>query len=107
MGTRKEAERQALSTRIQGTAAGIIQTAMPLILRDMKREYLDARMLLQVHDEVVFTCAEEDVERLVKITTDRLENTTKLRVPTPVEAEVGQNWGQMESYEAWAGRAYG
>lgn len=104
MGIRKEAERQALSTKIQGTAAGIIQKAMPLILRDIRREYLDARMILQVHDEVVFTCAEEDVEQLVKITTDRLENTTELRVPTPVEAEVGQNWGQLEPYEVWAGR---
>ena len=95
---RKAAERMAINTPLQGTAADIIKVAMIRIQELINKKYQvnEIKMLLQVHDELIF----EVKENLVKITADEIkkimENVMKLKVPLGVDASVGDNWGEMD-----------
>lgn len=93
---RKFAERTAMNTPIQGTAADIIKLAMVQVHRRLRESGLRARMLLQVHDELVFEVPEGEVEQLTRLATDTMEHVMDLSVPLKVEAKAGPNWMQAK-----------
>jgi DNA polymerase-1 len=85
-------ERAALNAPIQGTAADIIKIAMSIIARDLKEQQLGSRMLLQVHDELVFDVAPGEWDTLSGIVTTRMSTAAELRVPLEVQIGRGANW---------------
>jgi len=90
---RAAAERIARNTPIQGTAADIMKVAMVLIQTDIEKRRLQSRMVLTVHDELVFESPPEEQEALEKLVLNHMENAILLSVPLPVEAGWGPNWG--------------
>lgn len=86
------AERNAINAPIQGTAADIIKLAMIAIHHDLRQSKLKSRMLLQVHDELVFELPEEEIDILEPIVRHHMENTVKMDVPLVVEVKTGKNW---------------
>jgi len=91
---RSFAERIAFNTVIQGTAADIIKKAMVDIAAEMKRDVLKSRLLLQVHDELVFEAFESELTTLQSLVKARMEGVVKFRVPLRVEMGVGANWAE-------------
>ncbi|MBX3099810.1 MAG: DNA polymerase I [Salinibacterium sp.] len=89
---RDNAARQALNSPIQGSAADILKLAMIRIDADMTERGLDSRMLLQVHDELVFDVAAGELEELTAIVRDRMAGAADLRVPLDVQVGTGANW---------------
>ena len=89
---RENAERQALNSPIQGSAADIIKRAMLGIDADIRSEGLGSRMLLQVHDELVFEVAPGESERMTSIVVDRMSHAADLSVPLDVQLGTGPNW---------------
>ena len=89
---RSAGERIALNTPIQGTAADILKKAMVEIYDEFKKQGLKSKMLIQVHDELVFNVLNNEVETVKKIVKDIMENTYKLDVPLVVDIETGSNW---------------
>ncbi len=89
-GLRQFAERTAVNTVIQGTAADMIKIAMIEI--DKQLRGMTSKMILQVHDELVFDTHESEVEKVKKIVRDKMEGCVKLTVPITVEMGVGDNW---------------
>ena len=85
-------ERIALNTPIQGTSADIIKKAMIDIDRTFKENNIKSKMILQVHDELVFDCLKSELEIVTKIVKDCMENVLELSVPLKVEIESGENW---------------
>ena len=85
-------ERTAINTVIQGSAADLIKTAMIRIDRRLAREAHPARMLLQIHDELVFEAPADAVGSLVTIVKDEMEHALPLDVPLVVDVSVGDNW---------------
>lgn len=86
------AERNAINAPIQGSAADIIKLAMITIQKDLEQSGMKSRMLLQVHDELVFDCHLSETEKLKELVKDRMENALKLPVPLEVEMSTGKNW---------------
>ncbi len=86
------AERNAINAPIQGTAADIIKIAMVNIHREMKERGLRSRMLLQVHDELVFDVHISEKEEMQRLVTGFMENAARLSVPLSVSAGFGLNW---------------
>jgi DNA polymerase-1 len=86
------AERTAVNTPLQGTAADLIKLAMIRIDRELRQRNLKSRMLLQVHDELVFEAPEKEIESLQALVRDAMENVHKLKVPLVVDISVGKNW---------------
>lgn len=89
---RSFAERTAMNTPIQGTAADIIKLAMVRMAERLKEEKLSSRMLLQVHDELVFEVPEEEFETMKKLVPEVMENALELKVPLKAEVSTGHNW---------------
>lgn len=89
---RGQAERNAVNAPIQGSAADIIKIAMVNIHQKIIEKNLKSRMLLQVHDELVFDCYQPEKSDLSKIITSEMENAFKLAVPLTVEIGEGNNW---------------
>ena len=89
---RQSGERMALNTPIQGTSADIIKKAMVLIHKKLKENNLKSKMIIQVHDELVFDCLKEEQETVTKIMKDVMENVIKLKVPLKIDIEYGNNW---------------
>ena len=89
---RENARRAALNAPIQGTAADIMKLAMNQISQQIQEQGLKSRMLLQVHDELVFEVAPGELETLRALVTDRMANVVQLSVPLDVHVGVGQNW---------------
>jgi len=89
---RDNAERAALNSPIQGTAADIIKRAMIAIDQDIVKGGLDSRMLLQVHDELVFEVAPGELDVLSDIVTNRMSTAAQLSVPLDVQVGVGPDW---------------
>ena len=89
---RSLAERNAVNAPIQGTAADIIKIAMINVDRRLAAEGLQSRMVLQIHDELLFDAIPSEVEHLKKIVTEEMENVMKLSVPLTVECNHGNNW---------------
>ncbi len=90
------AERTAVNTPLQGTAADLIKIAMIRIDADLRERGLRSRMLLQVHDELVFEAPEDEVDAMKPLVTERMENVHALKVPLKVEVGVGKNWRDLE-----------
>ena len=90
------AERTAVNTPLQGTAADLIKLAMIAIDRELTSRNLRSQMLLQVHDELVFECPENEVDELRELVREKMEHVHELRVPLKVEIGVGKNWRDMD-----------
>jgi DNA polymerase I len=90
------AERTAVNTPLQGTAADLIKIAMIRIDADLRERGLRSRMLLQVHDELVFEVPEDEVDAMKPLVTERMENVHALKVPLKVEVGAGKNWRDLE-----------
>ena len=89
---RQGAERIAMNTPIQGSAADIIKIAMVNVQKKLDEENLKTRLVLQVHDELVLEAPEDEVEKAKEILVNEMQNVAKLKVPLIAEAEVGDNW---------------
>ncbi|MDF2902927.1 MAG: polymerase [Bacillus sp. (in: firmicutes)] len=89
---RSFAERTAMNTPIQGSAADIIKKAMIDMAERLKTEGIKARLLLQVHDELIFEAPEEEIEILKKIVPDVMEHAIELKVPLKVDYAYGPTW---------------
>jgi len=89
---RQAAERMAINMPVQGTAAEMIKLAMINIHRKMKDSNFEAKMVLQVHDELVFEVPEDEVDSLAKMVVDEMENALPLSVPIVVDWGVGESW---------------
>ena len=89
---RSMGERMALNTPIQGSSADILKKAMIEIHNEFNNLNLKSKMLIQVHDELVFNVLEEEKEKVIEIVTTIMENTYKLSVPLKVEINYGKNW---------------
>jgi DNA polymerase-1 len=90
------AERTAVNTPLQGTAADLIKIAMIRIDAELRERKLRSRMLLQVHDELVFEVPEGEVETMKRLVTEQMEHVHELKVPLKVEAGTGPNWRDLE-----------
>jgi len=90
------AERTAVNTPLQGTAADLIKLAMIRIDAELRERKLKSKMLLQVHDELVFEVPENEVETMKQLVADRMEDVRELKVPLKVDVGVGKNWRDLE-----------
>jgi len=90
------AERTAVNTPLQGTAADLIKLAMIRIDAQIRRRKLRSRMLLQVHDELVFEVPKAELDEMKQLVEQQMENVHELRVPLKVELGVGPNWRDLE-----------
>lgn len=90
------AERVAINTPIQGTAADIIKKAMLNIDATIKEKKLTSKMLLQVHDELIFEVPESELEQMKVIVQNSMENVVKLRVPLKVDMAQARNWYELK-----------
>ncbi len=86
------AERNAINAPMQGSAADIIKLAMISVHDAMKQKGMKSKMLLQVHDELVFDAHVDEMDALKKLVKEKMENAVKLAVPLEVEIESGDNW---------------
>lgn len=85
-------ERVAMNTPIQGTAADIIKLAMVRVYDRLRAEGMKARLILQVHDELIVEAPEEEAEQAAKLLTEEMERVVSLKVPLLAEAKTGRNW---------------
>src|SRR6201999_3275707 len=90
------AERTAVNTPLQGTAADMIKLAMITIDRRLAEQKLRSRMVLQVHDELVFEVPEDEVDVMRSLVREEMEQVHPLTVPLLVEIGVGKNWRDLE-----------
>jgi len=93
---RQQGERIALNTPIQGTSADIIKKAMIEIANELKNKNLKSKMILQVHDELVFDVLNNEEKQVKQIIRNIMENTYKLNIPLKVDIEEGNNWYQIK-----------
>ncbi len=89
---REFGKRAAMNTPIQGTAADIMKIAMNTVYRKLQESNLDAKIILQVHDELILEVKEEQKEEAEKILKESMENATKLQVPLKVEVTYAKSW---------------
>lgn len=90
--TRAFGERVAMNTPIQGTAADIIKIAMVRVYQRLKKESLEARLLLQVHDELIVEAPETEADKVMALLKEEMEQAVNLAVPMQVEAKTGKTW---------------
>jgi DNA polymerase-1 len=95
--TRQLGERLAMNTPIQGTAADVIKLAMINIAKRIKEEKLKGRMILQVHDELVFECPKDEEKAFLKLVKEEMEGAASLDVPLSVDIGSGANWAEAHS----------
>ncbi len=93
---REAAERMAINMPVQGTSAEIIKVAMVNLYREMVRRHLRSRMLLQVHDELIFEVPEEELEELRELVGRVMSTAIELSVPLKVDIKKGRNWGELK-----------
>ena len=93
---RNFAERTALNSPLQGTAADLIKMAMINIDARLREGKFDAKMILQVHDELLFEAPEKEKTKLEKLVREEMEGVHKLAVPLVVEVGVGPNWRDID-----------
>jgi len=92
---RRREEREAINAPIQGTAADIMKMAMISAAEELEKSGLSARMLLQVHDELVLEAPEGEVDQTIKLIQSSMENVYSLDIPLTTEAKYGENWGTL------------
>jgi DNA polymerase I len=93
---REAAERMAINMPVQGTSSDIIKVAMVNLYKEMLHRQLKSRMLLQVHDELIFEVPQDEVDEMTALVRERMSNAIKLDVPVKVDIKSGLNWGAME-----------
>jgi len=96
VGQRQFAERQAMNTPVQGSAADLIKLAMIKISEEIEDKKLPLKMILQVHDELIFESTKDFTIKAVKLIKERMENVCSLKVPIKVDMKTGKNWLDME-----------
>jgi len=92
---RQREEREAINAPIQGTAADIIKKAMLVLPGKIEEAGLQAQMLLQVHDELIFEVPDEELDETTALVKTVMENTYRLAIPLETEAKAGKSWGGM------------
>lgn len=92
MTVRGFAERNAINAPIQGSAADLIKLAMIAIQKEIEQRSLTGKMIMQVHDELVFDVPKDEIEVFKKIILDKMSNAIKTSVPLIVEIGEGKNW---------------
>ena len=92
---RAGAERIALNTPIQGSAADIVKLAMLKITSELEERGLESRLILQVHDELIFEVPEKEIEEMKKLVKSVMESVISLDIPLRVSVETGECWGEM------------
>jgi DNA polymerase-1 len=95
---RQEAERSAINTPLQGTAADIIKKAMLEVETALEKAGLSGQMLLQLHDELLFEVPRTELADVARVVRQVMEGVVRLKVPLTVDLRVGENWGEMNSY---------
>ena len=85
-------ERAAMNMPLQGTSADIIKIAMVKVYNRLKKECSDAKLILQVHDELIIDAKESDSALASKILKEEMENAVSLKVPLTVECKIGKTW---------------
>jgi len=93
---REAAERMAINMPVQGTSADVIKVAMLNLHREMDKRQLKSKMLLQVHDELIFEVPQEELEEMKTLVPQIMSTALKLSVPLKVDIKTGNNWGEME-----------
>ena len=93
---RNRAEREAMNTPLQGTAADLMKLAMVKVQARLKRELMKARMILTVHDELVFEAPERELDRAKEVVREEMEGAYPMRVPLQVDLGVGRNWKEAK-----------
>jgi len=93
---RSSAEREAINMPIQGTAADIIKHAMISVDAEIRARQLRSRMILQVHDELIFECPSGEVDAIRELSTRIMPKSLVMKVPLKVDLKQGRNWGEME-----------
>ena len=91
---RQAAERVAINAPVQGTAADIMKMAMLSVSDSLRKQKIDAKLILQVHDELVVESHEKATKKVTEILTDSMSKAAKLSVPLEVEIGIGKNWDQ-------------
>jgi len=89
-------ERESVNSVFQGSAADIIKLAMNKIAKVIRDEKLEARMLLQIHDELIFEVKESEAESLAKRFQEIMQDIYELRIPLKADANIGDNWGELK-----------
>lgn len=92
---RQSGERMALNTPIQGTSADIIKLAMVRIENKLKKHNLKSKLVLQIHDELIFDVVNEEKEQIIKLAQEEMENVIKLSVPLKVSKSCATNWYEV------------
>jgi DNA polymerase-1 len=90
--TRSGAERMALNTPIQGTAADIIKIAMLRVWNRLRQEQPEAKLVLQIHDELIVECPEAQAEAVKALVTEEMQKAATLAVPLLADAHCGKSW---------------
>ncbi|MGD0795719.1 MAG: DNA polymerase I [Dehalococcoidales bacterium] len=93
---REAAERMAINMPVQGTSADIIKVAMINLHREMQERHLQSKMLLQVHDELIFEVPDAEMETMRKLVRNVMSTAVALSVPIKVDTKVGRNWGEVK-----------
>ena len=93
---REQAKRFAMNTPIQGSGADILKLAMIKVYNRMKKENLESKMILQVHDELIFDVKKEEVDVLMKLIKEEMEHAVSLKVPLIVEGNYATNWYDLK-----------
>ncbi|MFC2025302.1 DNA polymerase I [Chloroflexota bacterium] len=93
---REGAERMAINMPVQGTSADIIKVAMINLHQEMQKHQLKSKMLLQVHDELLFEIPDEELEEMRQLVPQVMSNALELSVPLKVDIKSGQNWGELK-----------
>jgi DNA polymerase-1 len=93
---REAAERMAINMPVQGTSADIIKIAMINLAREMDKRRLKSRMLLQVHDELIFEVPDAELKEMRGLVPELMSSAMSLSVPLKAAVKSGPNWGEME-----------
>jgi len=96
---RAAAEREATNAPLQGSAADLMKLAMVRVDRRLREAGLDAIMLLQIHDELIFEVAAGDLEAVARAVKYEMEHAMELSVPIEATLKSGDNWYDVESYD--------
>ena len=96
---KKEAERMAINMPVQGTAADLIKLAMIKINEDLLKISKESKMILQVHDELIFEVPQRDLKKVASFVKKEMEGVTSLEVPIIVEIKTGRSWGELKEYK--------
>lgn len=99
---RMREEREAINAPIQGTAADIMKIAMLQVHAGLEAAGLSAQMLLQVHDEIVLECPDEQLQSTAKLVQEVMQNAYPLDVPLRTDARFGPDWYKMEPLDSWS-----